>query len=88
MISVFLLPHAMDHKLIQLKLAWNKQEFTHWKNILIVINFEILPADYLTKKFILNPVYGNVLVPTKNKKLQQVVLGWDGFENVLKSSDS
>ena len=50
--------HAKDHKPILLKQASNKQELTNWENILItnnkdhVINFEILPADHLTKKFI------------------------------------
>ena len=47
-----------DHKLIRLKQASNKQKLRNWENILItknkdrVINFEILPADPLTKYFI------------------------------------
>ena len=55
---------AMDHKPVLLKQAAKKQELTNWGNILTtknkdrVINFEISPADHLTKKFILNPVEG------------------------------
>ena len=51
--------------------AANKQELTNWKNILItkikdrIINLEILPADNLTKKFILNPVEGSRSAPTR-----------------------
>ena len=50
--------HTMDHKPVPLKQASNKQELTNWENILItknndcVINFEIPPADHLTKEFI------------------------------------
>ena len=45
----------MDHKPVQLKQASNKQELTNWENILItknedhIINFEIPPADQLTR---------------------------------------
>ena len=49
----------MDHKPVLLKQASNKQEVTNWENNLKknrIINFEILPADHLIKKFILNPV--------------------------------
>jgi hypothetical protein len=55
----------MDRKPVLLKQASNIQEFTNWKNIPItknkacIKNFEILPEDHLTKKFILNPVEGN-----------------------------
>ena len=61
----------MDHKPVLLKQASNKQELTNWENILItknkdhVINFEIPPADHVTKKFILNPVEGNRSAPTR-----------------------
>ena len=47
----------MDSKPVLLKQASNKQELTNWENIIItknkdcIINFEILPADHLTKKF-------------------------------------
>ena len=52
----------MYHKSVLLKQSSYKQKLTNWKNILItknkdqIINFEILPADHLTKNFILNPV--------------------------------
>ena len=52
----------MDHKPVQLKQAANKRELTNWENITNkdrIINSEILPADHLTKKFILNPVEGS-----------------------------
>ena len=45
-----------------LKQTSNKQELTYWENILTtknkdhIINFEIPPADHITKKFILNPI--------------------------------
>ena len=57
--------HAMDRKPVLLKQTSNKQELTNWENILItknkdfIINFEIPPADHLTKKFILNPLEGS-----------------------------
>ena len=57
--------NAMDLKLFQLKQASTKEELTNWKNIHItknkdhILNFEILPADHLTKKSILNPVEGS-----------------------------
>ena len=63
--------HAMDHKPVLLKQEANKLELTTWENILItknkdlVINFEIPPADLLTKKFILNPVEGSRSAPTR-----------------------
>ena len=59
---VWKVKHAMHHKPVLLKQAANIQKLTNWENILItkdkdhVINFEIPPADHLTKKFILNPV--------------------------------
>ena len=52
----------MDRKPVLLKQASNTEELTNWGNILIIknkdfiINFEIPPADHLTKKYILNPV--------------------------------
>jgi hypothetical protein len=54
----------MDDKPVLLKQAENKGELTNWENTLItkykhcVINFEIPPADHLTRKFILNPLEG------------------------------
>ena len=63
--------HAMDHKPVLLKQAANKQELTNWENFLIkknkdlIINFEIPPADHLTKKFILNPVEDSRSAPTR-----------------------
>ena len=56
---------AMDLKPVLLKQASNKQKLTNSENIFItknkdrIINFEIPPADPLTKKFILNPVEGS-----------------------------
>ena len=47
--------HAMDHKPVLLKQTSNKQKLTNWENILVtknkdrVINFEIPPADHLTR---------------------------------------
>ena len=64
--------HAKDHKAVLLKQASNKHELTNWENILIaknkdrIINFEIPPADHLTKKFILNPVEGKRSAPTRS----------------------
>ena len=68
----------MDHKPVQ---ASNKQELTNWENILItenkdhVINFEIPPADHLTKKFILNPVEGSRPTPTRIPNQDQSAMG-------------
>ena len=65
--------HAMDHKPVLLKQASNKQEL-NWENILItknkdrIINFEILPADHLTLKFILNPVEDSRSAPTRKNQ--------------------
>ena len=80
--------YAMDRKSVLLKQASNKQELTNWENILIkkkkknkqtnkdlIINFEILPADHLTGKFILNPIEGNRSVPTKKLKFTTVSYG-------------
>ena len=44
------------------------------KNRDYVINFEILPADHLTRRF-LNSVEGNRSAPTRNLSLQQSVIG-------------
>ena len=41
-----------------------------------IINFEILPADHLTKKFILNPVEGWRSAPTRSSKQHKSVMGW------------
>ena len=63
--------HAMDRKPVLLKKASNKQELTNWENILArknkdcILNFEILPADHLIKKFILKPVGGRS-APTRS----------------------
>jgi len=71
----------MDHKPVLLKQAANKLEFTNWENILItknkdrVINFEIPPADHLTKKFIFNPVEGSRSAPTRISNQNQLVMG-------------
>ena len=61
----------MDRRTVLLKQVLNKQELTNWENILItknkdcVINFEIPPADHLTKKFILIPVEGSSSASTR-----------------------
>ena len=71
----------MDHKPVILKQAANKQELTNWENILLIkskdciINFEILPADHLTKKFILIPVEGSRSAPTRIPNQHQSVMG-------------
>ena len=58
-----------------------KWELTNWENILItknkdrVINFEITPADHLTKEFILNPVEGSGSAPTRSSNQNQSVMG-------------
>ena len=71
----------MDHKPVLLKQAANKQELTNWENIHItknkdrVINFEIPPADHLTKKFILNPIEGSRSAPTRSSNQNQSVIG-------------
>ena len=71
----------MDSKPVLLKQASNKQELTNWENILItknidcIINFEIPPADHLTKKFILNPVESNRSAPTRIPNSPQLVMG-------------
>ena len=71
----------MDHKPVLLKQTANKQELTNWENILITknkdcdINFEIPPADHLTKKFILNPVEGSRSAPTRISNQNQSVMG-------------
>jgi hypothetical protein len=71
----------MDHKPVLLMQAANKQELTNRENILItkskdhIINFEIPPADHLTKKFILNPVEGSRSVPTRIPNQHQSVMG-------------
>ena len=81
----------MDRKPVLLKQASNKQELTNWENILItknkyrIINFEIPPADHLSKKFILNPVEGSRSAPTRisNKVSQSWV---DNEEKCLEST--
>ena len=58
-----------------------EQELTNWKNMLItknknrIINFEIPPADHLTKKFILNPVEDNRSAPIRISNQNQSVMG-------------
>jgi hypothetical protein len=47
----------MDRKSVLLKQASNKLgKYLYNKKKKSIINFEILPADHLTKKFIINPV--------------------------------
>ena len=64
--------HSMDLKPVLLEQASNKQEFyklgkyPYNKKQDRIINFEIPPADHLTKKFILNPVEGSRSVPTRS----------------------
>ena len=64
--------HRVDRKPVLLKQRSNKQELTNWENIFItknkdrIINFEIPPADHLTRKFILIPVEGSRSAPTRN----------------------
>jgi hypothetical protein len=73
--------HTMGHKPVLLKQAPNKQELTNWENILItknndcIIDFEIPPADHLTKKFILNPVEGRRSAPTRSSNQNQLIMG-------------
>ena len=73
--------YAMDHKPVLLKQTSNKQELTNWENILItkrkdcIMNFEILPADHLTKKFNLKPVEGSRSAPTRTPNQHQLVMG-------------
>ena len=72
---------AMNCKSVLLKQTSNKQELTNWENILItknkdrIINFEIPPADHLTKKFILNPVEDSRSAPTRISNQNQSVMG-------------
>ena len=59
--------------------ASNIQEITNWENILITknkdnMNFEILPAGNLTRKYILNSVEGKRSAPTRNLNSQQSVM--------------
>ena len=67
--------HGMEHKPVLLKQASNKQKI-NWKNYPYnkkqnhMINFEIPPADYLTKKFILNPVEGSRSAISSYKKFK------------------
>ena len=67
----------MDQKPVLLK----QEHQTNWENIVItkknycVINFEIPPADHLTKKFILNPVEANKSTPTIIPNQYQSVMG-------------
>ena len=70
----------MDHKPVLLKQVSIKQELTNWENILITknkdctINFEIPPADHLTK-FFLNPVEGSRSAPTGSSNQNQLIMG-------------
>jgi hypothetical protein len=71
----------MDRKLVLLKQTSNKQELTNWENIIItknkdcIINFEILPTDHLTRKFILNPVESSRSSPTRSSNPSQSDMG-------------
>ena len=51
------------------KYPYNKQNKDH------VINFEIPPADHVTKKFILNPVEGSRSATTRSSNQNQSVMG-------------
>ena len=80
--------HAMDRNPVLTK---NKQELTNWVNILItknkdrIINFEIPPADHLTRKFTSNPVEGSRSAPTRIQT--KVSRSWvDNEEKFFKSS--
>ena len=65
----------------QSKTSIKKQELTNWENILIaknkecIINFEILLADQLTKKFFLNPAKGSRSAHIKISNRHQSVMG-------------
>jgi hypothetical protein len=67
----------MDRKIDLLNQASNKQELTNWQNTLItkdkdlIINFKILSADHLIRKFILNLVVGSRSTHTRNLNSQQ-----------------
>ena len=68
-------------KPILLMQTLNKQGLTNWDNILIpknkdcIINFEIPPVDYLTKKLILNPVGSSRSTPTRIPNQHKSVMG-------------
>ena len=52
-----------------------------------VINFEIPPADHLTKKFIINPVEGSRSAPTRISNQDQSSRSWvDNGDNVPESA--
>ena len=76
--------YAMDCKPVLLKQASN------WENILItknkdhIKNFEVLPADHLTKKFILKPVEGSRTAPTRIPTQHQLVM--DNKDNAFESA--
>ena len=79
----------MDHKPVLFKQSSNKQQLTNWENILItenkdhIINFKILPADHLVKKFILNRVEGSRSAPTRIPNI-----GWSWIDNEDKVFES
>ena len=50
-------------------------KYPYNKNKDRIINFEIPPADHLTKKFILNPVEGSRSAPTRISNQNQFVMG-------------
>ena len=50
-----------------------------------IIIFEIPGVDYVTKKFILNPLDGSRSTSTTNQYMQQSVLGWKWIRWSLKA---
>ena len=67
--------HAMDHKPVLLKQASKKQELTNWENILITKNKDCI-TSFEIPKFILDPVEGSRLAPTRIPNQHQSVVGW------------
>ena len=74
------------------KQVLNKQELTNLENILItknkdrVINFEIPPADHLTKKLILNPVEDSRSALRRSSNQNQSIIGWQWGQGSWKCS--
>ena len=66
--------HIMDHKPVLLKQTSNWENSLITKNKDRITNFEILPADHLTKKF-LNPLEGSRSAPTRSSNQNQLVMG-------------
>ena len=66
-------------------LEWiSNRSFVFLKNRDCIINFEILPADHLTKKVSLNLVEGSRLASTRILNQCQTVMGWH-WEKFLES---